>query len=156
MQQSQDAPRKQLPAANTLAPSTTKSICPPVSTFKEAQVSERNNVLTAPHLLTSAEAQVADNALWPSDDQADALLTIYTSIIGDLFPFVVCPDLPAAEFRGTRPFLFKAMVMAASYHDRELQKRRARDFTISLTNCILLEGYKSFDALQGLLVHISW
>ncbi len=120
------------------------------------EANERDGVLPAPHLLISAEVQAPDNALWPSDDQANALLTIYTSIIGDLFPFVASLDLPAAEFRSTRPFLFKAMVMAASYHNRELQKRRARDFTISLTNCMLLEGYKSFDALQGLLVHISW
>ncbi|OAA70128.1 hypothetical protein LEL_09944 [Akanthomyces lecanii RCEF 1005] len=128
----------------------------PVSTFKKTKVNERDGVLPAPHLLISAEVQAPDNALWPSDDEANALLTIYTSTIGDLFPFVASPDLPAAEFRSTRPFLFKAMVMAASYHNRELQKRRARDFTISLTNCMLLEGYKSFDALQGLLVHISW
>ncbi|XWX01572.1 hypothetical protein V2A60_009600 [Cordyceps javanica] len=99
---------------------------------------------------------VADDALWPSDEQADALLAIYANVIAGLFPFVVTPNSSASEFRSTRPFLFKAMVMAASYRNREMQKRRARDFTISLTNCILLEGYKSFDALQGLLVHIAW
>lgn len=48
------------------------------------------------------------------------------------------------------------MIMVASYRNRELQKRRARDFMSSVANCVLLEGYKSFDVLQGLLVHIAW
>lgn len=46
--------------------------------------------------------------------------------------------------------------MAASYQNRDVQKRRATDFAISFTTSIYLDGEKSFDILQGLLVHMAW
>jgi hypothetical protein len=46
--------------------------------------------------------------------------------------------------------------MAASFRTRDIQKQRAQDFAISFTTSILLEGAKSFDILQGLLVHMAW
>lgn len=46
--------------------------------------------------------------------------------------------------------------MAATYRDRELQKRRACDFISSLSADIILRGEKSLDMLQSLLVHIAW
>lgn len=115
------------------------------------------NLLTPPYsLAAAATAPVSDDSLWPPDDQADALLAVYASKMGGGFPFVVAPSTPAWQLRQTRPFLFKAMLTAATYRNRELQKRRAKDFMISLTTTIFLEGSKPFDALQGLLVHVGW
>ncbi|KAJ3474316.1 hypothetical protein NLG97_g9899 [Lecanicillium saksenae] len=153
--QNQERPQSQGQEAITPA-STIKSTPSPITTFKNRPNDHSSDFLAPTQSLLSAEAQVADEALWPPNDQADTLLAIYTTGLGQVFPFVVPPNIPASELRSTRPFLFKAMITAASYHNRDVQKRRARDFTISMTNCMLLEGYKSFDLLQGLLLQVAW
>lgn len=114
---------------------------------------------TRPTQLPSPEEHAtpgSDDPLWPSDDEAEYLLSVYSDVLGCVFPFVVPSKEPVAEFRRNRPYLFKAMVMAASYRSREMQKLRATDFTNSLSTAILLKGEKTLDMLQSLLVHISW
>lgn len=97
----------------------------------------------------------ADN-VWPSDDQAERLLAIFKDKLSDHFPFVAPPSQSASHFRRGRPFLFQAMVMAASYQDRRVQKRRGKSFIEELSRRLLVDGVKSLDLLQGLLIHIAW
>lgn len=109
------------------------------------------------HLPSPSEnTDVFDGTLWPADDEAERLLSIYSEVLGTVFPFVVPPKENAATMRRDRPYLFKAMVMAATYKNRELQKQRATEFMTSLSLAVFLRGEKTLDMLQSLLVHIAW
>ncbi|KAJ5097014.1 hypothetical protein N7456_007735 [Penicillium angulare] len=72
------------------------------------------------------------------------------------FPFVVIPDLPPAMFYAEKPFLFKAMVMVASYRNRPFQHQIGTQLTEEVGKRLLVDGERSLDLLQGLLIHIAW
>lgn len=80
----------------------------------------------------------------------------YDDKMGGAFPFVVIPQQTVQSLRRTRPYLLKAVITAAAHKDRELQRRRAVDFITSLSKAILIDGEKSLDVLQALLVHLAW
>lgn len=87
----------------------------------------------------------------------DALLYIYRKNMAPQFPFVIVPDkVSAAELAQTKPFLYKALIMAASYHDNTGQCRMAKEIFQYLSTNMILENERSFDLLQGLLVLMAW
>lgn len=87
----------------------------------------------------------------------DALLYIYRNNMASQFPFVVVPHrLSAAELAQTRPFLYRTVLMAASYHDKAGQTRMAKEIFQYLSVHMIMENEKSLDLLQGLLVLMAW
>ncbi|KAJ5291799.1 hypothetical protein N7478_001050 [Penicillium angulare] len=59
-------------------------------------------------------------------------------------------------FYAERPFLFKAMVMVASYRNRPFQHQMGTKLTEEVGKRLLVDGERSLDLLQGLLIHIAW
>ena len=156
-----DAESRQQPSKETPAPEIPTSTKReqdnhPNPPSTESYGTQRAENLLTPASLASQQPQATADTLWPGNEEAEALLGTYNTKLSATFPFVVPPNEPAHRLRLTRPFLFKAMVMAASYKNRDIQKQRAHDFAISFTTSIFLEGAKSFDILQGLLVHMAW
>lgn len=99
---------------------------------------------------------IEDSSLWPSDGDVAPLLEAYEDKMGGAFPFVVVPRQSIQTLRSNRPYLLKAVVTAAAHKNRELQRLRAVDFITSLSRAILIDGEKSLDILQALLVHLAW
>lgn len=99
---------------------------------------------------------IEDSSLWPSDGDVAPLLEAYEDKMGGAFPFVVVPQQSISTLRRNRPYLLKAVVTAAAHKNRELQRLRAVDFITSLSRAILIDGEKSLDILQALLVHLAW
>ncbi|RDW58301.1 hypothetical protein BP5796_12231 [Coleophoma crateriformis] len=91
------------------------------------------------------------------DQEAIELLERYRTQISPLFPFVVVPtDLASLDHRRQRPFLWRAVKMAALWQEGARHARLGKRLLKDLTNAVLLRPYKDFDVVQGLLVFIAW
>ncbi|KAH8672068.1 hypothetical protein BGZ60DRAFT_26730 [Tricladium varicosporioides] len=87
---------------------------------------------------------------------ADALLQAFRKK-APFFPFVQIPDnatIPSMS-RNT-PFLLLAILTSASICDPQLYHQMDNEFRRVLSRKIIIEGKKSLDFLQGLLIYIAW
>lgn len=92
-----------------------------------------------------------------TNQEAMTLLVRYRTQMQHYFPFVIVPpELSGAENRQQRPFLWKAVKMAAVWREKTIHGRLGKRLLRDLTEAVLLRSYKSFDAVQGLLVLIAW
>lgn len=73
------------------------------------------------------------------------------------FPFVVVLDeWTPASMAAERPFLLLAVITCACSQRLHLQAALAAEFRKTLATRVIVNGEKSLDLLQGLLVHLSW
>lgn len=129
----------------------------PSSTLQNRDAHSRPTVPDLPvRQPTPPITPIEDASLWPSDGDVAPLLEAYEDKMGGAFPFVVVPQQSIQTLRRNRPYLLKAVVTAAAHQDRELQRLRAVDFITSLSRAILIDGEKSLDILQALLIHLAW
>ncbi|KAH8729062.1 hypothetical protein GQ44DRAFT_701503 [Phaeosphaeriaceae sp. PMI808] len=83
------------------------------------------------------------------------LLDTYQHMV-DFFPFVTLPkDCSCRELVQHRPVLMFAVLTVASYDSVLLQQTLSREFR-KVAMVKILNGEKSLDLLQGLLVFIAW
>ncbi|PYI18896.1 hypothetical protein BO99DRAFT_422775 [Aspergillus violaceofuscus CBS 115571] len=88
--------------------------------------------------------------------EADELLSHFQSK-KVYFPFVDVPDnLTAASMAKTRPFLFLAILTISTTQRPLLQRKLDERFRRVLSERIVLQGEKSLDYAQGLLVYLAW
>jgi hypothetical protein len=73
------------------------------------------------------------------------------------FPFVIVPEeATVLSMSHDRPFLCIAALAAATSSEKNLQKRLEQSFRIAILQKIMLDGERSLDLLQGLLVYLAW
>lgn len=88
---------------------------------------------------------------------ANDLLLMFRNSMASQFPFVVIqPHETSASLRSKKPFLWKAIMTAASHQNLERQVAMGKSFTEEFSTYLLLYARKSLDMLQGLLVHLAW
>lgn len=94
----------------------------------------------------------------PSEEMLpDELLDIFRENLARSTPFVLIPSEMNAQTLSTeKPFLYRAILTVASYHDSVHQIALGQQFIKDVTEYLILQGQKSLDLLQGLLVYISW
>lgn len=113
-----------------------------------------------PHSLGSYANTVPSSLhMWPLQAKEDDLIQLfflYRDRISQHFPFVVIPDVPPAQIYAERPFLFKAIIMVASYKTRRYQYQLGTQLTEEVGKRLLVDGERSLDVLQGLLIHVAW
>jgi hypothetical protein len=92
------------------------------------------------------------------NDYAQALLTIFRSDMAPYCPFVLIPcNILPQQFRSERPFLWKAVITAASHRNPTFQDAfGTRSFDNFITELLLRGQPSSLDKLQALLVHLGW
>ena len=74
-----------------------------------------------------------------------------------LFPFVTIPeDATVSSLSRTSPFLLLAVLTVASGMDTPLNCQLDQEFRRILSAKVVVEGQKSLDFLQGMLLYISW
>jgi hypothetical protein len=101
------------------------------------------------------EAQESKNA--GDNVSPDALLYIYRNNMATQFPFPIIPDrVSAAELAQTKTFLYKTVLMAASYHEKTGQPRMTKEVFQYLSAHMIIANEKSLDSLQCLLVLMAW
>ncbi|XMA12295.1 hypothetical protein WAI453_005086 [Rhynchosporium graminicola] len=73
------------------------------------------------------------------------------------FPFVVIPvNLSLDSLRRQRPSLFLAIMCCATEHNAKLQQHIELELKDNLSRRILVNGEKSLDLLQGILIYLTW
>lgn len=73
------------------------------------------------------------------------------------FPFVIVPSgATIGSLLQSRPFLLHAVLAVASSSSVQLQSVLEKSFRLALLRRNMLEGEKSMDLLQGLLVYLAW
>ncbi|KAH9219738.1 hypothetical protein DL95DRAFT_404483 [Leptodontidium sp. 2 PMI_412] len=88
--------------------------------------------------------------------QAEDLLLTYRAK-ASFFPFVkVAPEATVPSLSRTSPFLLLAILTSASIQDPLLHHQIDHEFKRVLSSKVLLQGQRSLDFLQGLLVYIAW
>ncbi|KAH8591825.1 hypothetical protein B0O99DRAFT_266476 [Bisporella sp. PMI_857] len=74
-----------------------------------------------------------------------------------LFPFVVVSgDATVPYLSRTSPFLLLAILTVASSMDPQLRHQIDQEFRRILSAKVIMDGQKSLDYLQGLLIYIAW
>jgi hypothetical protein len=66
------------------------------------------------------------------------------------------PDATVPQLSRTSPFLLLAIMNSAAIDDPHLYHQIEHEFKRVLSGKIIVEGKKSLDFLQGLLVYIAW
>ncbi|KAL1649921.1 hypothetical protein SLS58_001297 [Diplodia intermedia] len=73
------------------------------------------------------------------------------------FPFVIIPpDATVQTLRDTKPFLLKSIIVVASIQDLAKQRALGHALMAELTTQLLIQGRRSVDLLQGILVWLAW
>lgn len=91
------------------------------------------------------------------DRNIEALLYRYRTHMQHRFPFVIVPEeLSNEEERQQRPFLWRAVKVAALWQEHGRHIKLGKRLLIDFTDAILLRPLKSFDVVQGLLIFIAW
>lgn len=88
--------------------------------------------------------------------QAERLLLKFRSM-ATFFPFVeIPPRATVPVLSRSSPFLLLAVLTVASIDDLFLHRQIEHEFRRVLSTKILLQGQKSLDFLQGMLIYIAW
>ncbi|EXJ70962.1 uncharacterized protein A1O5_05955 [Cladophialophora psammophila CBS 110553] len=91
-----------------------------------------------------------------SFEQAEVSLQIFRGQACN-FPFVVIdPTIGLDIFRRKRPFLLLSILTFAAQSNLALQQKLETELKESLSRRLIVEGEKSLDLLQGLLVYLNW
>jgi hypothetical protein len=89
--------------------------------------------------------------------EVELLFDRYQRLMAPNMPFVVLPRCTsAATLAKTSPFLMHAIRVVSSFHDTSKQQALAKDLSRQICERLLINGEKSMDLLQGLLVFLNW
>ena len=89
-------------------------------------------------------------------DKCEQLLNLFRDTTS-YFPFVLIDSRSTVQsMTQDHPFLLLAILTTASSADKRLQTMLDHEFRVSLSQKVVLDGEKSLDMLQGLLVYLAW
>jgi hypothetical protein len=109
-----------------------------------------------PSLDTSVDSRFSSE-LEPSVAEAADLLSRFKTLFIQHFPFVVVPvDKSSQELQQEKPYLYKSIMMVASYHQPVRQLAMGEEIVQGFSTSLLIRVEKSLDLLQGLLVYSAW
>jgi hypothetical protein len=90
-------------------------------------------------------------------DEAAMLFQRYTDCMALHLPAVVFPQgTTAADIRNTRPILFHAIMSVASSETPNTQRRLVKDLMQIFADKIIIEGEKSLELVQSLMISVVW
>jgi len=126
------------------------------STHSGTRYQQLDNAVPDPPISLPAESIIPGENVWPQAEAAEALCYLFRNEMSMFFPFVTPPKGSVTVLQSNHPCLLKAMILAASYQNRSLQLRRGAALTEELAKRLLIDGEKSRDILQALLLTIAW
>ncbi|EED15316.1 conserved hypothetical protein [Talaromyces stipitatus ATCC 10500] len=87
----------------------------------------------------------------------DDLLDNFRRDMAHQAPFISVPlQMSAQALSRERPFLYRAIMTVASYHDSVHQLQMGQELVKYMMEHLIVLSEKSLDLLQGLLVYINW
>jgi hypothetical protein len=91
-----------------------------------------------------------------SPDAAEKLLQEYSTHV-PYFPFVVISQNDSLKsLRREKPFLLLSILATSSRCHKQLQDKLEMEVRKDLGQRVIVQGEKSLDLLQGLLVYLAW
>lgn len=91
------------------------------------------------------------------DRDVDIRLHHYQAHLAPQFPFVVIPSgATVGQMRKEKPFLLRVIVTVASIQDLVHRKALGEEVLKDIAHRLLVQGEKSLDLLQGILVFAAW
>jgi hypothetical protein len=115
-------------------------------------------VVTSPSLssLDNGPAAYIDQSI-NNGREAEIVLQSFRIEMTPLFPFVVIPpSMTFVEMRQKKPFLVLAILMVGCRQDPARQTTIAHKLREMVSHSMHIQGEKSLDMLQALLVYLSW
>ncbi len=110
-----------------------------------------------PNSTGTQSSLLSSHKLVPFLKNSDILLSTFHDRLAPKIPFVVIPSHVTAEgLHKEKHMVYLTIMLAASYNDQVIQQELGKLVLKYLTQKALLEGKKSLDILQGLLICISW
>ncbi|KFY62633.1 hypothetical protein V496_04491 [Pseudogymnoascus sp. VKM F-4515 (FW-2607)] len=125
----------------------------------------------APFASSSSGTQIADGGSVDQDDHvieqllgcgilttdtANAYILKYRQMC-EYSPFVVIPEGATTEsLRQDQPFLLHAILAVSSRESPDLQSTLERSLRERLLRTVMIEGEKSIDLLQAILIYLTW
>jgi hypothetical protein len=152
-----DSIQRTPPPASTSAPPTAASTVPQVSPLAADTSSSESSLVfwEAVNDSLSSFGRLDPVIRSISLDHMQVLLGNYRNMV-DSFPFIPLPrDCCCRDLVSQRPMLMLAVLTVASFESVTLQATLSREFRKVLMIKIM-NGEKSLDLLQGLLIFIAW
>ncbi|KUJ19994.1 uncharacterized protein LY89DRAFT_716459 [Mollisia scopiformis] len=88
--------------------------------------------------------------------QAEQALRLFQANCSS-FPFIIVPEgMSVDALRRHRPFLLLSILTFASSGDEKVQAKLEREMRENLSRRLIVNGERSLDLLEGLLVYIAW
>ena len=89
--------------------------------------------------------------------EPESLLRVFREQFAIHCPYtIIPPGVTAQDFSESQPWLYKTILMIASFGDRNWQLEMGKKISQEISEAMLLRGEKSLDMLQCLLVYNSW
>jgi hypothetical protein len=102
-------------------------------------------------------AEGSDSSDPDSQDKSEHLLQIFREQFAIHIPFLILSaDETPQHLESTRPWLYRTMLMIASYEDLVRQEVTSKQIGTDIALAMLLRGEKTLDMLQALLVYNAW
>ena len=109
--------------------------------------------MTAPRRQSLSKSQAPTQI---NHEEVGALLNTFQSHMSVYFPFVILGSASTAALRMDRPFLFRAIILAASRKKLTKQTSAGKRLLQAISEGCFLDGQTSLDLLQAILVYIGW
>ncbi|KAF1943010.1 hypothetical protein EJ02DRAFT_374500, partial [Clathrospora elynae] len=89
--------------------------------------------------------------------ETEVLFQRYQRLMAPYMPFVVIPiGTETSRLTKIKPFLMQVITTITLFHDTAIQQVMAKDLMRQVSERMLINGEKSMDLLQGLLVFLNW
>jgi hypothetical protein len=146
------SPRTEGPPLVALSEILDASMTPSVSTQLPQFFSQPRRLL---HLYFDDVEDVISKGMLSYQEAQDSLRAFRTKACN--FPFVIVPSHISLDFmRREKPFLLLAILASGAQETFKLQKTLELELIEQLSGKAVVNGEKSSDLLQGILVYLGW
>ncbi len=137
----------QRPPPSALGAEPTTSVSPSASTEMTAR--------STANAFHEAQLDIFDGGL-VTEEYADGLVRNFIHM-APYFPFVALPrEALLSDLRREAPMLLQAILVTSSWQNKSLQLALEREYLKILSTRLVVDGQKSLDMLQSLLVYVGW
>lgn len=88
--------------------------------------------------------------------EAELLVDRFYRLQAPNFPFIKLQNPTARQLAVNKPLLLQAILTVAYFHDYALQQVMVKQLIRHISERVLINGEKSLDILQGILVLVAW
>lgn len=119
-----------------------------------------SSLISHGHPANSAGNPAGPSLIAPTDGSLDAvqtMLEVFRTELTPVFPFVVIPIGTTSDmFAREKPMLRMAIEVVTEQHGKEALSDLSRLFREEVSRRVIVNGEKSLDLLQSILVYVAW